>query len=169
MTNRGVVALDRAARAEAGLLGNLLELYLHDLSAAFPVIELGPDGRFGYDRLDLYWSEPERRFPFLIRCDTRVVGFALATRGSPVAEDQDVFDVAEFFVIRRVRRSGIGQRAAQLLWETFPGQWTVRASEGNLGAVPFWARTVAQFSGGRATESTRSGSPHAWRVYSFRS
>lgn len=162
------VTLDRAVRAEVGLLENLLALYMHDLSAAFPFIELGADGRFVYPKLDLYWSEPERRFPYLIRRNARPVGFALATRGSPVTTDPDVFDVSEFFVIRSVRRSGIGQRAAQLLWQTFPGPWTVRASEGNPGAVPFWARAVAEFSGGRATESSRSGTPHAWRVFSFR-
>ena len=37
------------AGPDAGVpdVGNLLELYLHDLSDVFP-IELGPDGRFGY-------------------------------------------------------------------------------------------------------------------------
>ena len=59
------VALDVAAPGDAGLLANLLELYVHDLSEVFPRIEMGADGRFGYDPLPLYWSEPERRFPFL--------------------------------------------------------------------------------------------------------
>ena len=55
------VALDVAAPGDAGLLANLLELYVHDLSEVFPRIEIGADGRFGYDPLPLYWSEPERR------------------------------------------------------------------------------------------------------------
>ena len=55
------VSLDAATRSDALLLFNLLELYIHDLSDVFPHIELGPDGRFGYERLPLYWSEPERR------------------------------------------------------------------------------------------------------------
>ena len=85
-----LVTLDSATPADAALLSNLLELYTHDLSAAFPNVELGPDGRFGYDKLPLYWAEPDRRFPFLIHCSGRVAGFALATRGSPVAADPDV-------------------------------------------------------------------------------
>ena len=161
--------LDAATLADRQLLENLLELYIHDLSAAFPSIELGADGRFGYPKLALYWSEPERRFPFLIRHGARVAGFALATRGSPMSDDPNVFDVAEFFVMRRYRRSGLGRRAARLLWQRMPGTWIVRASHGSPGAVPFWARVIAEYSAGTATEATRPGAPHAWQVFSFQS
>jgi catechol 2,3-dioxygenase-like lactoylglutathione lyase family enzyme len=102
MSDSPAVALDAAAPGEAGVLSNLLELYAHDLSEIFS-LEFGADGRFGYEKLPLYWSEPERRFPFLIRCGSRTVGFALTTRGSPASDDPDAFDVAEFFVLRRHR------------------------------------------------------------------
>lgn len=164
-----VVALDAALPNESELLANLLELYIHELSAVFPSIELGPDGRFGYPKLPLYWSERDRRFPFLIRCDGRVAGFVLATRGSPMTDDPSVLDVAEFFVLRRYRRSGVGREAAFLLWERFPGVWIVRVSEGNTGALAFWTGVIADFSNGTVTESTRPGSPHPWRVFSFES
>jgi predicted acetyltransferase len=160
------VLLDPATPADVGLLSNLLELYVHDLSAAF-AIELGPDGRFGYPYLDRYWAEPERRFPFLIRRGARVVGFVLAMRGSPVTDDPDVFDIAEFFVLRRYRRHGVGRHAAALLWGRFAGKWIVRVSEGNPGALQFWAGVIAELTRGAATESTRPGTPHAWRVFSF--
>jgi predicted acetyltransferase len=163
------VALDVATPSDAGLLANLLELYLHDLSEVFPLIELGGDGRFGYDGLPRYWSEPERRFPFLIKCGARVVGFILAMRGSPASDDLDVFDLAEFFVIRRHRRSGVGRRAAFLVWDRLPGRWIVRVSEGNTGAVPFWAGVIAEYTSGSATVFARAGSPNAWRVFSFES
>jgi predicted acetyltransferase len=168
MTEPSTVALDVATSADAELLSNLLELYMHDLSAAFPSIELGANGRFGYHKLNLYWSEPERRYPFLIRCDGgRTCGFALATRGSPASDDPDVFDVAEFFVLRRYRRTGVGRRAAALLWQRLPGTWIVRVSEGNAGALPFWTSAIAEFTRGDITEQRRPGTPHAWRVFSF--
>jgi len=169
MTNSQEVVLDVATPPEATLLANLLELYIHDLSEAFPLMELGTDGRFGYDKLPLYWSEPGRRFPFLIRCGTRVVGFVLVTRGSPASDDPDVFDVAEFFVIRRHRRSGVGRQASFLVWDRLPGRWIVRVSDGNTGALPFWERVIAEYTGGTAAESKRSGTPNAWRVFSFES
>ena len=105
-----VVSLEPASEADSSLLSNLLELYIHDMSEVFPHVQLGPDGRFGYSTLPFYWSEPDRRFAFLIRCDGRVAGFILATRGSPVVTDPNVLDVAEFFVLRQYRRGGRGAR-----------------------------------------------------------
>jgi predicted acetyltransferase len=167
LTDPPDVVLDAATADDAVLLSNLLELYIHDLSATFPSVELGADGRFGYEKLGLYWSESERRFPFLFRWQSRVVGFALVTRGSPASDDPNVFDVAEFFVIRRHRRSGVGRRAAMLLWNRLPARWIVRASEGVPAAVPFWRSVVAEFTSGGAAEYARPGSPHGWRVFSF--
>src|SRR5436305_10419117 len=129
--------LDVATLQDAPLLANLLQLYIYDLSEAFPNVELGADGRYSYEKLPLYWSESERRFPFLIRFEGRVVGFVLVTRGSPASDDPEVFDIAEFFVHRRHRRSGVGRGAAFLLWDRLPGRWIVRVSEGNLGGLGF--------------------------------
>jgi predicted acetyltransferase len=167
MADPHAVTLEAATAADLPLLSNLLELYIHDLSAAFPNVELGPDGRFGYPQLERYGAEPDRRSSLLIRCCGRLAGFALVTRGSPATEDPEVFDVAEFFVLRSYRRSGVGRRAAFLLWNRLPGRWIVRVSEGNPGALPFWSGVIAEFSRGAYTESTRPGSPHAWRVFSF--
>jgi hypothetical protein len=43
------VTLDIATASSAPILANLLELYVHDLSGVF-AIDIGADGRFGYDR-----------------------------------------------------------------------------------------------------------------------
>ena len=152
------VVLEVAERHHAGLLANLMELYLHDMSEAFD-IEPGDDGRFGYEHLPLYWSEPEWRCPFLIRHDGRVAGFVLVTRAS------EAFDIAEFFVLRRHRRGGVGRRAAFLIWDRFPGRWTVRVAEANRAALAFWRGVIAEYSKGTATEEERPD----WRVFSFTS
>lgn len=168
MVDSEEVVLEAATIQDATLLSNLLELYIHDMSEVFPTVELGADGRFGYDRLPLYWSEPERRFPFLFRCGAaRAAGFVLVTRGSPASNDPDVFDVAEFFVLRRHRHSGVGRRAAFLLWDRLPGRWIVRVSEGSPGALTFWTRIIAEYTRGTAIQFTRSGIPNDWRVFSF--
>lgn len=163
------VSLSSATPADAIVLANLLELYIHDLSDVFThlELELGPDGRFGYPKLPLYFSELDRRFAYLIRRGPHIAGFALVTRGSPVVEDPDVHDIAEFFVMRRHRRFGVGQQAAALLWRQFPGKWTVRVSEGNAAALVFWSRAVTEFTRGATSEFARAGNPHAWRVFYF--
>ncbi|HTV24226.1 MAG TPA: GNAT family N-acetyltransferase [Polyangiaceae bacterium] len=161
------VQLLPATLAEAELLSNLLELYIHDLSPYYPHVELGADGRFGYPDLPRYWSEPTRRFPFLIRASGRVAGFVLARRGSPASSDPEVLDVVEFFVLRQQRRGGVGREAALQLWRRLPGSWTVRVSEGNPGALDFWRRAVGQAANGNVMESSLPGRAHPWRVLSF--
>ena len=163
------VSLDVATPDEAALLTNLLELYIHDLSAMFPHVELGSDGRYGYPELPLYWSEPERRFAFLIRVEGRVAGFVLVKRGSPALPDPDVLDVAEFFVLRAYRGQGVGRRAALLLWRQLPGKWTVRVSEANPAAMAFWSSAVEEFAHGAATVLEHPGRSSRFKVFVFES
>ena len=162
-----VVSLEPASEADSSLLSNLLELYIHDMSEVFPHVQLGSDGRFGYSRLPLYWSEPDRRFAFLIRCDDRIGGFILATRGSPVVTDPNVLDVAEFFVLRQYRRAGTGREAASLLWNRLRGRWIVRVLESNAGSLAFWRNTIATFTGARFDERRLTTETNEWRIFSF--
>jgi predicted acetyltransferase len=169
MSDSETISLHAATPSDAGLLANLLELYIHDLSAAFPHVELGVDGRFGYPKLPLYFSEPDRRYAFVIQRAERVAGFILVTRGSPAVEDPEVLDIAELFVLRQHRRCGVGCQAAFLLWKGMPGKWVVRASEGTPGAAAFWREVISAFTQGSATECRQPGAPNAWRVFSFES
>jgi predicted acetyltransferase len=168
MNDSTEVSLQIATPGDAELLSNLVQLYAYDLSTVFE-LELGSDGRYSYDKLPLYWSQPETRFPLLIRRGKVLAGFALASRGSPASDDPDVFDVAEFFVLRSYRRSGVGRKAAFLLWNRFPASWTVRVSEGNHSAQSFWSRIIEDYAGGNVVQTTRPGSPRGWQVFSFAS
>jgi predicted acetyltransferase len=163
------ITLEPATRADQPLLANLLELYVHDLSEIFPQARVGADGRFGYDKLPLYWSEPERRFPFLIRARGEVAGFALAMRGSPASDDAEDLDMAEFFVLRGHRRARVGHRAAPLLWDRIRGSWVVRCSLANRPGLPFWESAIREYTGGAFAARELPGSPNAWRVFTFRS
>lgn len=162
------VVLKIAAASDAVLVSNLLQLYAYDLSETF-ALEIGPNGRFAYEQLPLYWSEPESRFPFVIRCGSGIVGFALVTRGPAGADAAETFDVAEFFVLRRYRRVGTGRQAAFLLWNRLAGRWSVRVSEGNDTGCQFWVHAIAEYTGHIFAETIRPGNPHAWREFSFES
>ena len=167
MTATELTRIHAADAAERVVLTNLLELYIHDLSESFPYVELGPDGRFGYPALTSYWTEPAVRFAFLIKEGGKVVGFALVTVGSPAAPEPDVYDLAEFFVLRGHRRSGVGRRAALSLWSQLRGTWTVRGAESNPGALAFWSRIVDEYTGSTATISAWSGKTSQFRVFRF--
>jgi predicted acetyltransferase len=150
MAKRQAKPFDNVAVVPAGpeqelVLANLLELYAHDFSE-FHDIEIGTDGRFGYNRLPLYWSEADRH-PFLVRMDGRLAGLILVKRGSEVSGDATAWDVAEFFILRGYRKRGIGTQAAHLVWKLFPGRWEVRVMESNLLARRFWVKAVSKIHG----------------------
>jgi predicted acetyltransferase len=52
--------------------------------------------------------------------------------------------MAEFFVMRKYRRLGIGRKAALALLTQFPGPWQVRQQLTNPTATAFW-RTVIPY------------------------
>lgn len=124
-----------AVEEQEPTVANLLELYAHDFSE-FLGLELGADGRFGYKNFLLYWSEPNRQ-PFLVRMDGKLAWLVFVKRGSEISANDTAWDMAEFFVVRRYRRRGIGTEIAHKVWRQFPGRWEVRVMQSNHAAHHF--------------------------------
>jgi predicted acetyltransferase len=146
---------------EKAVLRNLVELYQYDFSE-LDGSDVDQHGLFGYRYLDHYWTEPGR-YPFLIRVDGRLAGFALVRRGSylkhPGAPPEEVaMTIAEFFVMRKYRRRGVGARVARELFERFPGRWEVGEIEQNAVAQSFWRKVIGELTGGRFEEVFRDDS-----------
>jgi predicted acetyltransferase len=154
-----------ALREHEPVLANLLELYIHDLSE-FINIAPGPDGRFGYPRLRLYWSEPGR-YPFLVKIDGQWAGFAFVKTGSEVSGDETVWDMAEFFVLRGYRRRGIGTQIAHEVWRKVPGLWEVRVMGANVVGRDFWNRAIAAFTGEEIHAARFEKDGEFWDLFSF--
>ena len=155
----GDIEVIPATQEQQPVLANLIELYAHDFSE-FREMELGEDGRFGYLSLSLYWSDPERH-PFLVRVNGKLAGFVFVKRES------GVWDMAEFFVVRRYRRRGVGMEIAQTLWRRFPGSWEVRVMEANHSAHLFWERAISAFVGETIPATPVEKDGRWWRVFSF--
>jgi predicted acetyltransferase len=152
---------------QQSVLANLLELYAYDFSE-FHEIELGADGRFGYKHLPLYWREPDRH-PFLVKVDVNLAGLVLVNRGPELSGDNTVWDMAEFFIMRRYRRRGIGTCVAHEVWRQFPGRWEIRVMEANHSAHSFWAQAISAFAGEMILSSRIEHRGNVWQVFTFES
>jgi predicted acetyltransferase len=130
---RVIVAVVDATPRDRPILRRLLELYIDDFSE-LAGHDVDPRGTFGYPRLDSYWTEADRH-PFLLRVGGAWAGFALVRSGDPN-------DMAEFFVMRKYRREGVGRDAAQMVFDRFPGTWTVRQILANEAATRFWRSAI---------------------------
>lgn len=140
------VELEPAGPERRGMLDALFQLYTHDFSdfwAGTDRGELGEDGRFpDYPYLDAYWTEPSRE-PFLVRVDGHVGGFVLINGHSHSGRPLD-FSVAEFFVVRKHRRGGVGHAAARAAIASRPGQWELAVARKNVAAQAFWRGVAAE-------------------------
>jgi predicted acetyltransferase len=168
MSSAHRVELVAATPADSALLDNLLQLYIHDMSEFFAV-ELDREGRYRYDKLPMYWSQPASHHAFMIRCDGETAGLALVTRGSVASTDPAILDLNEFFVLRSLRRLNVGHRAAFQLWDRLRGDWIVRVSERNRLALKFWERTIRAYTGGRFSTMKFAGEAHLFRAHLFSS
>ena len=156
------VTVNPATPDQRGLIERLMQLYLHDFSEWAPrhsvYGEVDADGLFPYPPgLDSYWQEPGRE-PLLIRAGDALAGFVLLNRWSALDRPLDQA-VAEFFVLRKHRRAGVGTRAAQAAFRRHPGRWEVPVAAYNPAALQFW-RHAAGSMPGRAQEHPGDG--HRW-------
>ncbi|MFC7741008.1 GNAT family N-acetyltransferase [Nocardiopsis composta] len=63
--------------------------------------------------------------------------------------------IGEFFVVRAVRRQGVGRWAAQEVLTRRSGRWGVAFQEENPGAARFWREVVASVAAGGWAEESR--------------
>ncbi len=145
-----MITVDPAAEHERVALTNLLQLYVYDWSELH-ALDVGEDGRFDDYPIDAYWHD-EWRHPFLIRVDGKLAGFALVSGRSRLTSSNGVFDMAEFFVMRRYRREGVGIAAACAVFDLFKGPWEVRQRPSNVEATAFWRRAIAKHTNGAYRE-----------------
>lgn len=147
-----MVDLFAARIEEKPVLARLIELYEHDMSE-FTGDDVGSDGCFGYRYLDFYWTETHRK-PFLLKTEGQVCGFVLVRLDvqSALAPESTAHNIAEFFIMRKYRRRGIGQQAATLAFDRFRGSWEVFQVAGHSTAQQFWRKVIGAYTGGSYEE-----------------
>jgi predicted acetyltransferase len=134
------------------VIRNLFSLYAHDMSP-FASLDVDETGTFAIPAsLATYWDGPDasRRYPFLVRADGKLAGFALVRQ---VAGEPLTYDMGEFFVLRRYRRCGVGRVVASRLFDRFAGRWEVRQLPSNVVAQKFWREIIADYTKGAFAET----------------
>ena len=134
------------------ILRNLMQLYQYDFSK-FDGADVDAHGLYNYNYLDNYWIE-EERFPFLIRVDGAIAGFVLVRKLPPLDGDE-LHSLAEFFIMRKYRRRGVGHQAAHCIFDRFQTKWYVAQEAENLPSQLFWRRVIGQYTNGEYVEMQR--------------
>jgi predicted acetyltransferase len=148
-TGQHTVAVTVATDCDQTIVRNLMHLYLYDFSV-YTGDDPDADGWFSDEHLAAYWTEhgrrAEGRMPWLIRVDGAIAGFALIKRPHADTYAAD-HDVAEFFIMRKWRRCGIGSAVAAALFAHYPGVWEVKVIRENEPALAFWRSVIGSCTG----------------------
>jgi predicted acetyltransferase len=137
------------------VMENLMQLYIYDFTE-FLDFDVQDNGLFeAYPYLDNYWKETNHRFPYLIMQDKRIIGFVLVR--FMASEKRQYYSVAEFFVMKKYRRTGIGTAVAKAILGLHKGQWAIFQSVNNVPAQVFWRKVIADVTKGQFSERIEFG------------
>lgn len=155
------VTIEEAGPGDIPVLRRLMQLYLYEIGSA-DGWDIGGDGLYGHaGRIERFWTEPGRH-AFLVRVDGVLAGFALV-RDEAWFAGAGTREVSEFFVLRRYRRLGVGERVATGLFDRFPGPWEVAQMASNVEAQAFWRAVIGRYTGGDFADGERTSEPDGRR------
>lgn len=133
------VSLKRIELNDRHILENLFPYYVYDMSE-YMGWSPNSDGLYTFKpaSLDPYWAKADH-VPYFIFFDGELAGFVLL-RGYP--NQSEVYDIEQFFVLRKFKGKGVGKRALAELCSRYLGKWQIRVLKENTAALKFWLSAV---------------------------
>ncbi|MGW0614239.1 GNAT family N-acetyltransferase [Streptomyces sp. NPDC002788] len=138
-----------ATPADRPTVERLWLMFGHDMSEFGGQLP-NPDGTFRSERLEAALSGAIDWAPYLISRGEQPVGFAFVRALSAPTRV-----INSFFVVRGMRREGVGLAAVRNVVGRHPGEWQVAFQDDNPGAVSFWRRVGEELAPGAWTEERR--------------
>ena len=139
------ISLEPVNAGEKEILRNLLEKYFYEFSQ-WDGQDINELGLYGYDYLDHYWTE-ENRWAFFIRVDRKLAGFVMVNDYPEIRRDTD-YSLAEFFILYKYRRRGIGTYAVFEIFRRLRGSWQLKVHPKNTASAAFWNRVINDYTDG---------------------
>jgi len=125
-------------------------MFQHDLSEPRGTLPR-PDGTFLDSRLHAALDDGDDKAVYVLQAGEHPAGLALV-RGLT----SDVHVLTSFFVVRGLRRVGVGRLVVQDLVTRHPGIWEVAFQNGNKPAAHFWLRIAQDLDEDRWTLERRT-------------
>lgn len=151
------VQLHKVLFEEKEVLENIIEYYVYDFSE-FLEIDLSTSGNFGFYSLGTYWTDTVNHHPFIIKLSDKIIGFVLVKKIR--SNGHMINTIAEFFILKRYRRRGLGESAAKEIFNMFKGNWEVTQIEKNIPAQTFWRKVISEYTSDHYSETFNDGKWH---------
>ena len=130
-----------ASKEDKIAIENLMQFYIYDFSE-YIKYDVEDNGLFAsYPHLEEYWEEENNRFPYVIKKENKYVGFVLVKYIK--SKERSYFSIAEFFIMKKYRRAGMGKKIAVQVFNLHKGKWEVYQKDSNKPAQVFWTKVIS--------------------------
>ena len=141
------ITIKKIKREEKNILKNLWQKYVYEYSQ-YSGNEMNNNGLFSEGIIDLYWIAKDF-FPYFIRVNGKLIGFLLIDNDYPGFSDEVDFNLANFFIIYKYRRNGIGKYVINHIFNKYKGKWKLLYHPKNKVAKLFWLKTINEYTKGK--------------------
>lgn len=124
----------------------MLEKYDYEFSQ-WDLRDVNPLGLFGYLYLDYYWTE-DKRFAYFVYVDNKLAGFVMINDLPEVDDRETDFQIAEFFIMHKYRRLGIGKKLFFEVLGMHKGRWQLKCHPKNIVSFEFWKKVICEYTKG---------------------
>ena len=138
------ITLTKITKSNKRKLEKLMQLYLHDLSMYFPIDFEQKTCKYNYD-LDSYF---DKNIAYFIKGDKNIIGFVLID-----INDNNEFEISEIFILNNYKKKHAGGKAAIQIFDTFKGNWTIKAVPLSPVAETFWDNTIKKYTNNNYTKT----------------
>lgn len=135
--------LIKVEEKDKNVIYNLMQLYKYELSffedetTTFTMLD---SGLYVLKYIEKYWQD-ENRHPYILKYNNELAGFVLYRYN-----EEDMNEIAEFFILNKYRKMGAGTFMANKIFELYKGKWEVRTLIKNERAQKFWRNTIRNFT-----------------------
>jgi len=151
-----LIQLIPASLSDYSAIQNMARFYVYDMSeymGSEPGWEIPEDGLYECIDFKKYWESDSTASPFLIKYKDELAGFVILDKKG--SDDKVDFNMAQFFILRKFKKKGLGKFVAQSFFEKFKGLWEVNVMLENHGAYEFWKKIIADYAQGDFTEERK--------------
>jgi predicted acetyltransferase len=138
------------------VIARLLELYVYDFTE-YMDFDVDEEGLFHYP-FEEYLSLPDH-FIYLILVNGHYAGLVLMKLATN-EQGKSYYTIAEFFILKKYRKLGIGKKVASKILMDYPGHWMIYQSKNNIPAQIFWRKIIAECTNGQYKEYQKDDKPH---------
>jgi len=92
---------------------------------------------------------PPKRFAYFIIVDGKLAGFVMVFNYREEGDPETDYQIAEFFVMYKYRRCGVGRQALFQVLDRHKGRWGLGWHPKNIVSALFWKSAINEYTKGK--------------------